>query len=468
MIRKVIVYFLLYKIQSSNECQAKNDYWIECDASKVINLSMWLNDSSKTGLKLIAFQNVKILSNQVFDRLTSFVVSLDVSNNQDKMEWQTMNRINSFRGLFLLNMSFNQISIIRENMFDQLTELTHLDLSFNQIFYFEKQNSFRGLNSLRFLNLSRNKLTQIEEENLNNMISIRFINLDFNKITRIRKQVFNKMTQLETLSFKFNRLKSIDKDAFKGTQANLKNVYINANQLNELNRFVFEFYNVSCLDLSFNSIATVRFNGKSFDFIHSIYLSNNNISKLEDDSFRNANQTRYLSLSNNKIKIINDKVFQELVELLELDLSNNLLEILETKTFWFNVYLESLNVKNNKIKQITTIYVNKINLENNLIIEIDLSIFDDIWNLEYFNFKQNPIKKIIGSLFNEERNNVAEFEFDNKFFLDKLYTKNSEITTFYLNGLRIVTINKKMFQYLNKLSAIYLKNNQIKSIENDS
>jgi hypothetical protein len=49
------------------------------------------------------------------------------------------------------------------------------------------------------------------------------------------EQVFNKMTQLETLSFKFNRLKSIDKDAFKGTQVNLKNVYINANQLNELN-----------------------------------------------------------------------------------------------------------------------------------------------------------------------------------------------------------------------------------------
>ena len=48
------------------------------------------------------------------------------------------------------------------NQFNQLARLQLLDLSFNQIFYFE-ENSFTGLSSLIYLNLSKNYLNEIEE-----------------------------------------------------------------------------------------------------------------------------------------------------------------------------------------------------------------------------------------------------------------------------------------------------------------
>jgi hypothetical protein len=54
------------------------------------------------------------------------------------------------------------------------------------------------------LNLSRNKLTQIEENDLNNMPNIEEIYLDFNELKRIRNETFTSMPKLKTISFKYS------------------------------------------------------------------------------------------------------------------------------------------------------------------------------------------------------------------------------------------------------------------------
>ena len=60
------------------------------------------------------------------------------------------------------------------------------------------------------MNISHNKLTQIEENDLDYVPNIHYINLDF------RNELFNQMTKLNSLSFRFYELESIDSVAFKG------------------------------------------------------------------------------------------------------------------------------------------------------------------------------------------------------------------------------------------------------------
>ncbi len=142
-----------------SECSLKrnsNNFVIECDKNLQNSEDFFFAvNESYINLKLIAKKNIKILGSKEFSQLD--LISLDASGNQDKMEPDAMSSINAFKKLMILNISYNQISIIRTNMFEQLKQLISLDLSYNQIFYFEEIDPFKGLNSLKYLNLSHNK-----------------------------------------------------------------------------------------------------------------------------------------------------------------------------------------------------------------------------------------------------------------------------------------------------------------------
>jgi Leucine-rich repeat (LRR) protein len=62
--------------------------------------------------------------------------SLDLSDNNNDYE-AYMNALNNLHSLTRLDLSYNLISIIREKQFNGLINLEYLDLSNNEIFYFE-------------------------------------------------------------------------------------------------------------------------------------------------------------------------------------------------------------------------------------------------------------------------------------------------------------------------------------------
>ncbi len=119
----------LLKSQHSDDCSFKadkNNYLIICTGLHQIPENFSLSElselsHSKINLKLVTKEHVKLLGNKAFSQLD--LISLDISGNQDKMESEAMSSINSFNHLVLLNMSHNQISIIRTNQFEKLNEL---------------------------------------------------------------------------------------------------------------------------------------------------------------------------------------------------------------------------------------------------------------------------------------------------------------------------------------------------------
>ena len=199
--KKISVFTIFILIQLSSafnfvwercSCDIKDHLFI-CSEKKQISNNVCLNDLNLK-VKLYGKINLNLLTSDLLNK----AISLDLSNNQHSME-EYFPVINTFFKLRDLNLSHNQISIIRSNQFDQLSELTSLDLTFNEIFYFEL-NSFKELNSLIKLNLTRNKLTEIENEDFDNMRELKSISLDFNKLKRIRNGLFTSLVSIEIIS----------------------------------------------------------------------------------------------------------------------------------------------------------------------------------------------------------------------------------------------------------------------------
>ncbi len=126
------------------------------------------------------------------------------------------------------------------------------------------------------LNLKNNQLREIEQEDLNNLLSLQNINIDFNKLRRIRYGVFNSLAKIENISLQSNKIKQIDKNAFSGLFS-LKNIWLNRNKIKEIDKSLIEGLNLTVLNLSSNLIETV--DAKIFNFTFKIDLSDNLIKK---------------------------------------------------------------------------------------------------------------------------------------------------------------------------------------------
>jgi len=114
-------------------------YFIKCKGNQKITLPNETLNGYNIMLKLESISDLDIfIKNSLLDSIKLY--SLDISNNQDTFE-NYFDFINSFVQLKILNLSYNKISMIRTRQFDKLFQLKKLDLSFNEIFYFE-ENTF--------------------------------------------------------------------------------------------------------------------------------------------------------------------------------------------------------------------------------------------------------------------------------------------------------------------------------------
>lgn len=117
-------------------------------------------------------------------------------------------------------------------------------------------------------------------------------------------------------------------------------------------------------------------------------LSFNRISSLKRRHFEKLTNLEVLYLSSNEIRKVDPKVFQHLEKLRKLDLKGNQIELPLSKGFLFHSKLEELNLDNCSIREIPhETFVNLTQLknltlsENPLDKDIDTSAFDFLKNL---------------------------------------------------------------------------------------
>uniref|UniRef100_H2Z053 LRRCT domain-containing protein n=1 Tax=Ciona savignyi TaxID=51511 RepID=H2Z053_CIOSA len=138
----------------------------------------------------------------------------------------------SFKGLSTLkqlDLSENKISKIYEDDFSTLTNLTELNLSKNQLFQLDK-NAFKNLPSLKVLDLRHNRLTTFLPGHLSGLAKLRVFMIAHNHLQTIDQHLFTSSPHLEEIDLSSNVIQCLPQNVFE-LMSELKSVKLMSNQL---------------------------------------------------------------------------------------------------------------------------------------------------------------------------------------------------------------------------------------------
>uniref|UniRef100_A0A674IE01 Keratocan n=1 Tax=Terrapene triunguis TaxID=2587831 RepID=A0A674IE01_9SAUR len=222
--------------------------------------------------------------------------------------------------------------------------------------------------------------------------------------------------------------------------------------------------------------------------IHYLYLQNNFIDNLPEESFKNATELRWVNLDNNRIKKLDRRVMEQMDSLVFLYLEKNQLK--EVPSF-LPANLEQLRLSRNQISKIPSGVFNKLehlvllDLHHNKLSDgvFNKNTFRGLKNLMQLNLAHNILRKLppglpsaIHQLF-LDRNNIEGIpddyfkEFPNLAFLRLNYNQISDKglpkNSFNLSNLLVLQLahNKlTTMPFINpKLEHLYLNDNSIES-----
>lgn len=163
-----------------------------------------------------------------YQNILSILTKIGKSDHIDKIiqSYRTIIKNDQIYSLDLIGLGIENLP---ENIFDGMTRLTHLYLSWNKIKelpvnIFNKLNQlnhidlrgsglniiqiglFNNLRSLQRLELNDNNLEQLPENIFEDLISLRELNLSNNKIQTLQPEIFDNLPNLDRLYLYFNPL----------------------------------------------------------------------------------------------------------------------------------------------------------------------------------------------------------------------------------------------------------------------
>lgn len=363
--------------------------------------TLYLKDNDITGLmpfpafrqlsSIILIQNkIAQISSSTFDQLPE-LSALNLQENQLK---SALIHINTEAKLSTLVLSSNPLGIIHVNDFAALTNLQNLHLDHAQLKTIEA-DAFAQLGNLRFLDLSWNEISEIQAGVFNGLYQLDELQLSSNQLKTTVLQ-FDANNRLRVLNMSYNQLGELQQGNFAYLYQlevlDLSNSHvtnIKAPTLNELNR-------LDILDLSHNDIIRIEpFTFFGNGLLNTLLLQNNKLSTA-DIFFCKENHLEVVDLSGNSIEVLRVTDFKILRALKELSLSKLPLQRIELGTFSSLIKLEKLDLSGNALKKLdfhgflpVMTSLTTLTLNDNRLTELD-SHFDQIFpKLEELLITQN-------------------------------------------------------------------------------
>lgn len=343
------------------------------------------------------------------------LVELDLSYDQIDFDLQLLNRFTRLEKLYLagvniesignvslnlsylieLDLSHNRIEVVEGDFFRYLKSLIVLDLSYNEIRSVENF-AFDSLIWLQILNLENNFLINFYFPELSELM---FVKLNNNRMVNFFSAV--KFGSMQNLDFSHNRFENLRFDVLLNIFENdLVELYLNDNRL-------------ECL--TDQSLATLN-------SLKTIDLKNNFIVNVDEMAFVNLRNLQWLDLSNNKLTLdSNVNVFGQLSQLVSLNLSLNQIETLNGQLFARLFKLNVLDLSGNRLKTIEPytfanlgqlVYIDVANNTNLLMREhalIGLDSIKDVW-ISYDQLANNK-RTLVGSFNLTRVRNVNDVDY---------------------------------------------------------
>lgn len=255
-------------------------------------------------LSLLALDSNKIDSvhNDAFKNITS-LMELNVSNNRLEA---VPSAINSLQFLRSLDLSHNRIANIDNASYRGLEQLYGLSLEANQIGNISKA-VFENLPSLRILNLAKNKIHAIEQGTFDEVLDLHALRLDSNYIVDING-LFSNLRDLLMLNISVNRIAWFD---YALIPIGLQWLDIHDNQVESLGNY-FELEAVlklRTLDCSHNKLTEIDSSSLP-DGIEMILINDNQIRKIAPFTFMGKQNLTRADLTNNKLATLDINAFR--------------------------------------------------------------------------------------------------------------------------------------------------------------
>ncbi|CAD6339228.1 unnamed protein product [Miscanthus lutarioriparius] len=283
----------------------------------------------------------------------------------------------SFKNLFYIDLSKNQISgSFRTSIFN-CSRLQHLDLSFNSLFGFLPANIHKLSPKLAYLNLASNSLSGSIPSAICQLHGLRFLHLDNNYFNESYPAELGNLSELQVLSLAYNPFAPGRMHPQFGNLSNIKYLWMsNMNIVGEIPDTMSLLSQLRLLDLSSN-----RLNGMipsrvwRLRSLEMLYLVNNSVWRLRS-IFLNNNQLRgsfpsslwslpeltMIMIQENgfsgslpKNNFISGEVPTNLIlhaPLQVLVLAGNMLSGLLPSRIWYMQYLKKIDLRKNNLSGI--------------------------------------------------------------------------------------------------------------------
>nr|XP_055063979.1 toll-like receptor 8b [Misgurnus anguillicaudatus] len=171
----------------------------------------------------LSWNEINTLTNKTLN--SSSLKELQFQGNRLDIMWKKdQGFISLFKflsNLTHLDISYNKLSQIPENIFSYFPQtLTYLSMSRNTLTDFDWEQ-FRYLPQLETLDLSKNKLTCVPDKLSNHLSSLKVLDLSHNLISRLKHSFLRDDKSLLTLNLAYNRLKKISDMSFRSGGAHV-------------------------------------------------------------------------------------------------------------------------------------------------------------------------------------------------------------------------------------------------------
>lgn len=319
---------------------------------------LFVNAGSVTKVDF-SFNKIRRIDAQAFIDANELTM-IDLSRNKiDVLNERT------FRGLVNLthmNLAYNEINEIDASAFAGLKRLYHLDLSHNAIAIL-KDRTFANLSKLNRLQLSYNQINQIEPYAFATAHSLVRLDLSHNNITD--EQIFDNLFNLLHLDLSHNPINELGIGTFASL---IKLEHLNLAHTNltniELGTFSYQRGLIS-LDLSENNLKSLDFGMflPAFRYLELLYIDGNQLTDMEGFTNKLFPRLNSLGITNNHFNCTYLKRFMRLVEWDQIRLPVDRMPLNIHQTNIRGVACDSTEL--NDIENITKNQITRLNNEQN-------------------------------------------------------------------------------------------------------
>jgi len=343
-----------------------------------------------------------------------------------------------------------------------LVDLDWLYMEFNEL---ERivPNSFSTNAKLKDLNLSHNKLPNLESGAFNGLVELQAIHFFNNLLTpQLPADIFSPLVKLQTLDLRYNQLKSFPPTQFSAN-TKLRTIYLSYNKIGP---------NLTGTDFPSTLLAPLV----DLDWLE---MTNNEIARLVPNTFLTNAKLKELNLSYNKLANLESGAFNGLVELQAIHFFNNLLTPqLPADIFSPLVKLQTLDLRYNQLKsfpptqfstntKLRTIYLANNEIGANLTgTDFPSTLLAPLVDLDWLYMEYNEIERFVPNTFstnaklrelNLSHNKLANLEsgaFNGLVELQAIH---------FFNNLLSPQLPADIFNQLVKLRSLDLRYNQLNS-----